>query len=248
MSGTSLPPGPSAPPAVQTARWLFRPIEFLDSCRRRHGDAFSVKFLGFETPMVMLCDPEAIKALYRGRENGLPPGRSFALEPVMGARSVLLLEGARAPVAAQADAAAVSRRADARLRVGDRRGRARRDRLAGRFGEAFPIHPRMQAVTLEVILRAVFGVTDPSSGARRCAMRSGRHARRHGLAAVAAARSSPRAASAARTRSRSCGATRGPSTSCSTPRSPSGAPTRTSPSATTSSRCWSPPASRTASR
>ena len=95
LRGTmTLPPGPSAPPAVQTARWLWRPIDFLDACRRRHGDAFSVKFLGFTTPMVIVSDPESIRALYTSRENGLPPGRSFALEPIMGPRSVLLLEGA----------------------------------------------------------------------------------------------------------------------------------------------------------
>ena len=89
----TLPPGPSAPPAAQTARWLFRPIEFLDSCRRRYGDAFSVKFIGFQTPMVMISDPESIAALYKSRESGLPPGRTLALEPVMGPRSVLLLDG-----------------------------------------------------------------------------------------------------------------------------------------------------------
>src|SRR5688572_33260188 len=89
----SLPPGPSMPAALQTVRWLFRPIEFMDSCRRRYGDAFSVTFIGFETPMVMISDPAAIEALYKGRENGLPPGRTQTLEPVMGSRSVLLLEG-----------------------------------------------------------------------------------------------------------------------------------------------------------
>ena len=159
MSGTSLPPGPSAPPAVQTARWLFRPIEFLDSCRRRHGDVFSVKFLGFETPMVMLSDPEAIKALYRGRQDGLPPGRSFALEPVMGARSVLLLEGREH----------LSRRKLMLPPFHGERMRAYESVIAEvaraevdswPLHEEFPIHPRMQAVTLEVILRAVFGVTD----------------------------------------------------------------------------------------
>ena len=36
--------------------------------------------------------------------------------------------------------------------------------------EPFPIHPRMQAVTLEVILRAVFGVTDPARLERLRAM------------------------------------------------------------------------------
>jgi cytochrome P450 family 135 len=156
----TLPPGPSSP-AVQTARWLYRPIDFLDSCRRRFGDAFSVKFLGFRTPMVILSDPEAIAALYRSRENGLPPGRTLALEPLMGPRSVLLLEGSDH----------LSRR---KLMLppfhGDRM-RAYEDVIAAvtnseidswSLDRPFPIHPRMQAITLEVIMRAVFGVQDAS--------------------------------------------------------------------------------------
>src|SRR3954454_9987375 len=89
-----LPPGPTVPPLVQTGRWLFRPIAFMEAARRRHGENFSVRFVGFQSPMVMLSDPEAIRALYTEREHGLPPGRTVALRPVMGARSVLLLEGA----------------------------------------------------------------------------------------------------------------------------------------------------------
>ena len=161
----SLPPGPAAPPAIQTARWLFRPIDFLDSCRRRHGDAFSVKFVGFQTPMVIVSDPASIRALYTTRENGLPPGRSFALEPIMGPRSVLLLEGtehlqrrkAMLPPfhgeRMRAYGAVIADAIDAEI-----------DRWP--IGRAFPIHPRMQAVTLEVILRAVFGVADPGRLAR----------------------------------------------------------------------------------
>ena len=161
----TLPPGPSAHPAVQTLNWLFRPIEFMDKCRDRHGDAFSVTFIGFQTPMVMISDPEAIRALYRGRENGLPPGRSLSLEPVVGPRSVLLLEGGEH----------LARR---RLMLPPFHGERMRayegiiEELAVKeidswpIGEAFPIHPRMQALTLEVIVRAVFGVSDPERGAR----------------------------------------------------------------------------------
>src|SRR5215211_2457157 len=89
---SSLPPGPPEPPLLQTLRWLVRPIAFLESCRRRFGDAFSVRFLGFQTPMVMVSHPDAIRALYGLREHGLPPGRSLAL-PIVGSRSLLLLEG-----------------------------------------------------------------------------------------------------------------------------------------------------------
>ena len=89
----TLPAGPSAPPAIQTARWLLRPISFLESCRRQYGEAFSISFLGFKTPMVMLSNPAAIRALYTDRRHALPPGRGVALLPVVGPRSVLLLEG-----------------------------------------------------------------------------------------------------------------------------------------------------------
>jgi cytochrome P450 len=156
----TLPPGPGAHPAIQTVKWLAQPIRFLDTCRRRYGDAFSVKFIGFQTPMVMISDPAAIRALYTSRENGLPPGRSFALEPVMGPRSVLLLEGREH----------LSRRKLMLPAFHGERMRAyesviseavREEIAAWPLDQPFRIHPRMQAVTLEVIMRAVFGVSDP---------------------------------------------------------------------------------------
>jgi cytochrome P450 len=159
MASTTLPAGPSAPPVLQTARWLLRPISFLEACRRRFGDAFSVRFLGFQTPMVMVSDPEAIRALYSASEHGLPPGRTFALQAIMGSRSVLLLEGREH----------LARRRlmlppfhGARMRAyEDTVGEVvEREVATWPVGEPFALHPRMQRVTLEVILRAVFGVTD----------------------------------------------------------------------------------------
>ncbi len=161
MSGeATLPPGPREPPVVQTLRWLFRPISFMESARRRFGDAFSVRFLGFERPMVMLSDPEALRALYTEHKHGLPPGRTVTLMPVLGASSVLLLEGEEH----------IARR---RLMLpsfhGERmrsyettvREIAEREIASWPDDETFALHPRMQAVTLEVILTAVFGVSDP---------------------------------------------------------------------------------------
>jgi len=162
---SALPPGPAEAPAIQTARWLLRPITFMESCRRRFGDMFSVRFLGFERPMVMLSDPEAIRALYTAHEHGLPPGRSVALLPVMGPGSVLLLEGrehlARRKLMLPPFHGERMRSYEATVReVAERE-------LDGWSEERpFAIHPRMQAVTLEVILRAVFGVTDPARAER----------------------------------------------------------------------------------
>jgi cytochrome P450 len=162
---SAFPPGPSEAPAIQTARWLLRPIAFMESARRRFGDAFSVRFLGFERPMVMLSDPEAIRALYTAHEHGLPPGRTIALLPVMGPGSVLLLEGREH----------LARRKlmlppfhGERMRSYETTVRAVTEREIDSWSEdrPFALHPRMQTVTLEVILSAVFGVTDPARSER----------------------------------------------------------------------------------
>jgi cytochrome P450 len=158
-------PGPTQPPIWQTLRWLLRPISFLESCRRKFGDTFSVQFLGFETPMVMLSDPEAIRALYGNAEHGLPPGRTIALLPILGPRSLLLLEGrehlARRKLMLPPFHGERMRTYEATVREV-----VARDVDAWPEGEPFAVHPRMQGVTLEVILRAVFGVTDPTRRAR----------------------------------------------------------------------------------
>jgi cytochrome P450 len=140
-------------------RWLARPIAFMESCRRRFGDQFSVSFPGFERPMVMLSDPEVIRALYTAPEHGLPPGRTISLLPVMGPNSVLLLEGREH----------LARRKlmlppfhGERMRSYESIMREATEREIDRWPEAqtFAIHPYMQAITLEVILKAVFGVSD----------------------------------------------------------------------------------------
>jgi cytochrome P450 family 135 len=158
----ALPPEPAMSPLRQTLRWSFRPIPFMDECRRRYGDSFSVRFLGFERPMVLISDPAAIKALYQERSHGLPPGRNIALEPILGSKSLLLQEGAEH----------LARR---KLMLPPFHGERMRSyegamsEIVGAeidswpLGKEFPIHARMQAVTLEVILRVVFGV---SSGQR----------------------------------------------------------------------------------
>jgi cytochrome P450 len=150
---------------IQSARWLLRPISFMESCRKRFGEVFSVQLLGFNSPMVMLSDPAAIRALYTERRNGLPPGRGIALLPVVGPRSVLLLEGsehlARRKLMLPPFHGERMRAYEATVREV-----VERDLETWPRGEPMAVHPRMQAITLEVIVRAVFGVSDPVRGAR----------------------------------------------------------------------------------
>jgi cytochrome P450 len=154
-----LPPEPKSSPLVQTLRWSFRPLPFMQECRERYGDNFSVKFLSFKSPMVMISDPAAIKALYTEREHGLPPGRDIVLTPIVGARSLLVLQGA-------------DHLAHRKLMLPPFHGERMRSYEpiveeivdaeidSWPLDEEFAIHPRMQAVTLEIILRVVFGVAD----------------------------------------------------------------------------------------
>ena len=154
-----LPPEPQGGSLSQTLRWAFRPLPFMQDCRERYGDSFSLNFLGFERPMVLISDPAAIKALYMERSHGLPPGRNIILEPILGSKSLLLQEGAEH----------LARR---KLMLPSFHGERMRsyeavigEAIAGEIDSwplrrKFPIHTRMQAVTLEVILRAVFGVSE----------------------------------------------------------------------------------------
>jgi cytochrome P450 family 135 len=154
-----LPPEPKSSPLVQTLRWSFRPLPFMQENRERFGDSFSVKFLTFERPMVMISDPAAIKALYMERSHGLPPGRDIILTPIVGARSLLVTEGA-------------DHLAHRKVMLPPFHGERMRsyqpivEEIVDReidswpLGDEFAIHPRMQAITLEVILRVVFGVAD----------------------------------------------------------------------------------------
>jgi cytochrome P450 len=131
----------------------------MQECREKFGDSFSVKFMTFERPMVMISDPAAIKALYTEREHGLPPGREIILTPIVGARSLLVTEGA-------------DHLAHRKVMLPPLHGERMRsyeplvEEIVDReidswpLGEEFAIHPRMQAITLEVILRVVFGVAD----------------------------------------------------------------------------------------
>ena len=151
-----LPPGPRLPSPLQVVGFFRRPTGFMERCQRRYGDVFTLRMPASE-PMVFLADPDLVKAVWtRDKVNGLPAGRRITLQPVMGPRSVLLQEGAEH----------LRRR---RLMLPPFHGeRMRRygelmDEITLRDVERWPVDrpfalmPRMQSITRDVILRAVFG-------------------------------------------------------------------------------------------
>lgn len=153
----ALPPGPSWSPALQTAAWIARPAPFMERCTRQYGDAFTVRLAQVGT-FVFTTDPETLKPIFTARPDRLRAGEAnVALEPVLGSRSVLLLDGAEH----------IRQR---RLMLPPFHGERLRgyEQLIGEIaaeelrgwprGSVLTLQPRMQAVTLEVILRVVFGL------------------------------------------------------------------------------------------
>jgi cytochrome P450/predicted unusual protein kinase regulating ubiquinone biosynthesis (AarF/ABC1/UbiB family) len=154
-----LPAGPEISPLLQALRWARWPITFLEECRERFGDCFTVR-LPASPPLVLFSHPDALKDIFTGSEEDLRAGEANArLEPLLGTSSVLLLDG---------DQHMRERRLLLPPFHGERMhayGEAMRD-IADRaidawpMGEPFPIHGRMQAITLDVILRTVFGMDE----------------------------------------------------------------------------------------
>jgi len=154
-----LPPGPRYPSAVQTLGWWSRPTAFVERCRARYGHRFTIRLLG-APPFVLLSDPDDLRELFRAPPDVLHPGEGARiLEPVVGARSVILLdEGAHLEQRKLMLPAFHGERMERLSGLVDEVA----EREVGNWprDEAIRLHGRFQALTLEIILRAVFGL-DP---------------------------------------------------------------------------------------
>ena len=155
----SRPPQVPLPRALQTARFVVRPVAFFERYRRELGETFAARLLG-PGDVVFVSDPDSVKRLFGAdRVNTIAPGRNIVLRPLLGPQSLLLQEGDEH----------LRRR---KLMLPPFHGERMRayesviaevtsEEIAGwPRGSEFTIHPSMQAITLEVILRAVFGVSD----------------------------------------------------------------------------------------
>jgi cytochrome P450 len=153
-----LPPDVGAIPALQVIRWIRAPFQMLEESHARHGDAFTMRVPGMRQPIVIMSNPDAVKDLFAlGPDEGHAGKANAVLKPFLGEHSLLLLDGAEH---------LRQRKMMLPAFHGERMhayGRAMLD-LAhqgiDRFpvGSPFPIHRPMQAITLQIILRTVFGV------------------------------------------------------------------------------------------
>jgi cytochrome P450 len=151
-----LPPGPRAPRLVQSIRWSREPLPLLEQCRKRYGDTFTLRLRHLGT-WVLLSDPEDVKRVFSTDTNDLGVGvPNLALRPVLGAHSVMLSEE---PEHMARRKLMLPRFHGERMRedAGMMTELARQEVRSWPIGEPFRLWPRMQALTQEVVMRAVFG-------------------------------------------------------------------------------------------
>jgi cytochrome P450 len=152
-----LPPGPRLPRTLQTIAWWNRTVPFLERCRERYGKRFTMRMLQ-TPPFVHHSEPDHLREIFTAPPEVLHPGEGArVLEPVLGSNSVIML--------------------DERLHLSQRKlmlpafHGEKMQRLSGLVesvterevarwprDEPIALHPRLQALTLEIILRAVFGL------------------------------------------------------------------------------------------
>ncbi len=156
-----LPPGPGGPSALLAARFLLRGPQFLERCRDRYGDVFTIR-LNTGRTVVIAGDPAIAKEVFQGSPDDLHAGAgNVILKPILGGRSVLLLDGAEH--LRQRRLMLPSFHGE-RMRAYGETMTAVAERQIAQWpvGRPFAVHPTMQAITLEIILRTVFGVEDPA--------------------------------------------------------------------------------------
>src|SRR5215210_4936125 len=165
---SDLPPGPPLPTWLQTGIWFRRAQQMLRECHARYGDTFALN-IAYEGTWVFLTDPEDVKQAFTGDPKLLHAGEANRiLLPVVGPQSLLLLDEEKH---------LEHRRLMLPPFHGERMKRygelmstiASREIERWPRGEPYRLRPRMQAMTLEIILRAVFGLRE---GARLDVLRT----------------------------------------------------------------------------
>jgi cytochrome P450 len=152
-----VPPGPRYPAVIQSVAFWTRPLAFLERCRARYGKRFTIR-LPLAPPFVMLSSPAEAKEVFTAPADVLHPGEGArVLEPVVGRNSVILLDGRAHMEQRKLMLPAFHGEKMARL-SGLMAEVAEREVASWPRQTPIELHPRMQRLTLEIILRAVFGL------------------------------------------------------------------------------------------
>ncbi len=151
-------PGSRLPGLVQGFRYARDPIGFYSSLQRRYGNVFAVSFPYFKR-IVYVADPQIVKRVFTADPAQFRAGEANAtvLEPAVGPSSVLTLDGDEH--IRQRKVLLPPFHGERVERYGETiRDATERDIATWPTDRPFALRPHTQAITLEVIMRAVFGI------------------------------------------------------------------------------------------
>jgi cytochrome P450 family 135 len=159
-AGTAVrkPPASAAPRLVQTLSFGARPLAFNLSGRARFGDVWQINILSRDEPFVVTCHPDHIESLFKAKPDQAETLTSESpLRPILGPNSVLTMVGdrhmrERKLLLPPFHGEAVQRYVEQIERIAE----DEIDRWL--VGKPFSLAPRMQAVTLDVIMGGIFGI------------------------------------------------------------------------------------------
>jgi cytochrome P450 family 135 len=144
---------------LQTLRWIVRPTAYMEELRARYGDTFTLRIAN-EGDWVFITHPDAVKQVFTGDPRLLHAGEAnVVLLPVLGSNSVLLLDGAAHM--RQRKLMLPSFHGDRLRGYADTMREVTAEAIGSwPLGQRLATRPLMQALTLEIITRTVFGVQD----------------------------------------------------------------------------------------
>jgi len=157
---SGIPAGPRWPVLLQTASLLRFRHRFLPYLHRTYGDVFTLRIAPGGRPLVIVTRPEHAKEVFAGDPEVFHAGKANGiLGPIMGEHSLLLQDSTEHKRARKLLMPAFNGHAlrEYQSLVTDV---ARAEVASWHPGQEFRSLDRMNALTLEVILRVVFGVTD----------------------------------------------------------------------------------------
>ena len=166
-----LPPGPRMSPAAQTLAWALAPTWVMDQCSRRLGEAFTLTMAPSGLKLVLFSDPQAVKQVFTAPPEVAPSGAgSSAVAPVLGQSSVLTLTGPehmrqRKLLLPPFHGERMREYEDVMVQA------TRSDMASWPLGRPMHMQRHTRAITLEVIVRAVFGVEAERMGPLKQAIR-----------------------------------------------------------------------------
>ncbi|GET35743.1 cytochrome P450 [Microseira wollei] len=160
-----LPPGPKTPAMLQMIQWIARPMQFMEECAKRYGDIFTARVATGLMPVVFVSNPQALQEILTGdtKQFEAPGESNKIMEPLLGKQSVIGLSGDR-------------HRRQRQLIMPPFHGERMRtygevigdvtEQVMNQWQKGLPfcVRTSTQAITLRVMMKAVFGLNEDSRG------------------------------------------------------------------------------------